>query len=272
MLLPITLNSGRTFSTVSASPPTMKVSSPERAWLLLPVTGASRNGQRFEDAAAASSCTHPTLRVLHSTHTVPGPLPSSAPASPSQICREASSSATMLMITSARAAASYGEPATDAPCVASPCALSRLRLNTVSGKPALRSRCAMPEPMMPRPRKATRALRSGSVMGSGHIPTKHRELDDAEWLARGPRPVGQHQSHVACKGRMDLVEFGIARKVIVRLVDHGGEADAIHRGFDAVAKRLASRKRCIVRPGCGCVRCAATPCPGALGALGARPS
>ena len=94
------------------------------------------------------------VTVLHSMHTVPGWAAASAPFSPSQREREALSSATMLIMTSACAAASRGELATRAPSAAKGLDFSALRLNTDSGKPLTRRRRAMPEPMIPSPRNA----------------------------------------------------------------------------------------------------------------------
>src|ERR1039458_8470678 len=64
----------------------------------------------------------------------------------------------MLMMTSACAAASRGDAATSAPSAANGLDFSALRLKTVSGNPLTRSRRAMPEPMMPRPKNAMRGL------------------------------------------------------------------------------------------------------------------
>src|SRR5580704_17207703 len=70
----------------------------------------------------------------------------------------------MLKMIGAPAAASRGVGATVAPAAASGAALSRLRLNTARGKFAESRRDAMPAPMMPRPRSATRGLAAVSVI------------------------------------------------------------------------------------------------------------
>ena len=70
----------------------------------------------------------PTVTVLHSTSTVPGRTPASAPAPPSQTSCDAVSSATMLNTTSASATASRGVAATMAPRAASAAVRSGLRL------------------------------------------------------------------------------------------------------------------------------------------------
>ena len=93
--------------------------------------------------------------MLDSIRTEPGVAPASAPFSPSQISREALSSATTLTTMSACDAASFAELAIVAPLPASGAALSRFRLNTTSGKPAPTTRLAIPEPMIPKPRIAT---------------------------------------------------------------------------------------------------------------------
>src|SRR5271170_1812709 len=99
------------------------------------------------------------LAVLDSTSQVPGALPASAPVSlSSQTAREALSSASMEIMMSARAAASRGVRATYAPAFAKGAVFSGLRLYTASGNPAVRTRPAIPVPINPNPRIATRGL------------------------------------------------------------------------------------------------------------------
>ena len=92
------------------------------------MTGASSNGQPAATAARESSSIQPTVTVLQSTSTVPRAAPASAPCSPSQTARAATSSDTMLRTTSARAAASRGDAATWAPSSARGAARWELRL------------------------------------------------------------------------------------------------------------------------------------------------
>ena len=66
--------------------------------------------------------------------------------------------------TSASVTASRGEGDTMAPRAASGAARSGLRLKTVSRAPASSSRPAIPEPMMPRPRKAMRVFVRSEIM------------------------------------------------------------------------------------------------------------
>src|SRR6185437_16243735 len=75
-----------------------------------------------------------------------------------QTAREAASSATMLMTTCTIAAASRGESATVAPSTARASDLARLRLYTTTGNFSESRRFAMPEPISPNPRIATRVL------------------------------------------------------------------------------------------------------------------
>jgi hypothetical protein len=78
-----------------------------------------------------------------------------APSSPVQTARETVSSASMATTTSAPFAASPGVSPTRAPASASGAALSALRFQTDTSKPAASSCFAMPEPMIPRPSTAT---------------------------------------------------------------------------------------------------------------------
>src|SRR5262249_19806589 len=125
---PMADKTGRARSNAFSVPPTRKLSSPEPACVLLPVTGASRNSQPPFFAAAASSRTHPTLSVLHSTSSDPFVVAAIAPPLPSHNEREASSSATMLIRIAAPAAALPGDPATFAPSALRGAVFSRLRL------------------------------------------------------------------------------------------------------------------------------------------------
>ena len=99
------------------------------------------------------------MSVLDSTTTAPALAPLSAPSYPSQISREAASSATIAMTTSAPSAASRGVAATRAPLSSSACALARVRFQTVRSKPLASQLAAMPAPIVPRPRSATRRMR-----------------------------------------------------------------------------------------------------------------
>ena len=128
MVLLIAAKTGRAFSSVAAVPPTRKLSSPAAAWIRLPVTGASRNPPPWPATAVASSFTQATVTVLDSITTAPGSTVVIAPLAPSHRLREAASSATMLMITSAFAAAAAGVSATRTPRAASGAALAGLRL------------------------------------------------------------------------------------------------------------------------------------------------
>ena len=96
--------------------------------------------------------------MLDSTNTVPGFAPLSAPSSPIQVFLEASSSASILMTTSASLAASAGVPAIRAPNVPSGAAFADVLLWTATVKPALRRFFAIPIPMVPNPRIATRCV------------------------------------------------------------------------------------------------------------------
>ena len=128
MLWPIADNTGLAFSIAVEEPPTMKLSSPDAACALLPVTGASINSQPCAAAAADSSLIQSRVMVPHSMQSVPSNAVASAPFSPSHRLRDALSSASMLIITSAPEAASAGEDAMCAPFSPSALALSGLRL------------------------------------------------------------------------------------------------------------------------------------------------
>src|SRR5947199_7856607 len=119
---------GLTRSSALADPPTRKSSWPDSACGLVPVTGASSNSQFPREALVASSLIHPTDKVLDSIRTALDLAPASAPFGPSHISREATSSATMLITTSAFNEAARGEFATDAPRSAKGLARSALRL------------------------------------------------------------------------------------------------------------------------------------------------
>src|SRR5262249_33994137 len=106
-----------------------------------------------------SSRTQPGVSVLDSTTMAPAFAPASAPSAPSQTEREAASSATMAKITSAPAAASRGVTAALAPLAASTCALAGGRFQTERGKPLASQLAAMPPPITPRPRSATRCMK-----------------------------------------------------------------------------------------------------------------
>src|SRR6476646_746829 len=116
----------------TSDPPIRNDNSPDAAWGLVPVTGASSNSHPCWAAAAASSLIQFTLSVLHSMSTAPRDAPASAPLSPSHTPREAASSATMLLVIFAPDAASRGEAATVAPELAKGAAVSRFRLYTVT--------------------------------------------------------------------------------------------------------------------------------------------
>ena len=133
----------------------MKNNSPDDACGFVPVTGASRNSHPFSAAAAASSLTKATEIVLQSSNSFPGATPASAPSGRSQTPRDAASSATIAITTSARADASRGVSATRTPEAPYFSAFSRLRLYTVSGNPMDRRREAIPPPMIPKPSIAT---------------------------------------------------------------------------------------------------------------------
>ena len=184
----IAVRTGRAVSSADAEPPTRKTSSPEAAWGLLPVTGASSSSQPRAAASLASSSIQPTVSVLHSTSTAPRLMPVRAPCSPSQIAREAASSATMLRTTSARAAASRGVAATWAPSAASDLARSGLRFHTVSGKPAPSRRRAMPEPMRPRPISATRVCCISYLQPRGWTHTSESAARETLTGLRSARP------------------------------------------------------------------------------------
>ena len=152
---PSTASSGRAASTVAASPPARNSSSPPAACTRLPVTGASRKRQPRSIAVSASRSVQAGESVLDSIRSAPGRAAASAPSGPIHTARDASSSATMLRMTSAPAAASRGVAARTAPSASSACARSGLRFQTVSGNPAPTSRRAMPPPITPKPRTAT---------------------------------------------------------------------------------------------------------------------
>jgi hypothetical protein len=106
----------------------MKINSPSAADCLLPATGASTNSLPAATTVWASSFTHVTVSVLHSTTNAAGSAPASAPSLPSHIDRDAASSATMLKIISAPFAASRGLDATRAPSAANASAFVWFRL------------------------------------------------------------------------------------------------------------------------------------------------
>jgi hypothetical protein len=74
------------------------------------------------------------------------------------MARDATSSATIAITTSARADASRGVSAMKAPEAAYVSAFARVRLCTVTGNPKDRRREAIPPPMIPKPKIATRGF------------------------------------------------------------------------------------------------------------------
>ena len=77
--------------------------------------------------------------------------------------RPASPSTTIVITRSQRSPTSAGEEATSAPCsAAQACAVSAVRFQTTSSKPARRRFAAIREPMIPRPMKPTRSALTGA--------------------------------------------------------------------------------------------------------------
>ena len=94
-----------------------------------------------------------------------------APVGPSHMARDESSSAVMPMMMSAFSAAECGELATFAPRRSSGSARAAVRLNTESVCPAASNRAAMPEPILPSPRKAIRTAAPSFPSVEGKIIT-----------------------------------------------------------------------------------------------------
>src|SRR5579863_3728726 len=74
---------------------------------------------------------------------------------PQRTCSRAGGSLTIVIRTSAAAAASLGEEARRAPAATKESAREAVRFQTTSGKPALRRLCPMGRPMRPRPMRLT---------------------------------------------------------------------------------------------------------------------
>src|ERR1039458_8872702 len=108
----------------------------------------------------------------------------------------------MLMMTSACAAASRGDAATSAPSAANGLDFSALRLKTVSGNPLTRSRRAMPEPMMPRPKNAMRGLFIKSGERSHADQFVFFALDAQRISQRAPK-AGKFNNHLVAVRQLD---------------------------------------------------------------------
>ena len=126
---------------------------------------------------------------------------SSAPEGPSQMSREASSSATIAKIISAPSAASRGVAATVAPCAAKGAVLAGVRVHIVNGKPFFSQFAAMPAPIVPTPRRAMRCiLRPQSIcvtLRSGRSQLRRRRRAEASSKFRLPARPKRAQANRA---------------------------------------------------------------------------
>ncbi len=133
-------------------------SCPASAGWRVPSTGASTRSRPLASAKAASSvaAATPTVEVCSQT------WPSASPAwAVFMAASTAGPSVSMVMITSASRTASAAVAATVAPDSASGAALSWLRFQTRTSRPARRRLRAMPAPMIPVPRTATTGALTG---------------------------------------------------------------------------------------------------------------
>src|SRR3990172_7958332 len=133
----------------------MKTSAPFSAPQVPPVTGASRNLTPRSAQAAATRRASTGDTVLESTSTLPRRRSPTAPCSPHRICSSAGGSLTMVMSTSAAAAASRGEAAASAPCATNGPTRDAVRFHTVTAKPAFRRLAAIGRPIKPNPMNPT---------------------------------------------------------------------------------------------------------------------
>ncbi len=142
---------------MSASlPPAMIVSVPSSAFGEEPVTGASTKAWPRPVSSAPIRRASAGPIVDMSTNSVSGRAPWTAPSSPSRSASTCGPSTTIVITTSLRSATSRGPAATWPPCSAAHAsARSRVRLWTVSSKPARRRLAAWRDPMMPSPMKPT---------------------------------------------------------------------------------------------------------------------
>src|SRR3984893_9429115 len=153
---------GSTAFSVSASPPTMNMSSPFFAPQSPPVTGASRKRTLRSAQAEAIFLASEGDTVLESMYVQPGFSPARAPESLSSVPQSTLSSAggslTMVISTSEAAATSFGDVARIAPIATNSFAREIVRFQTVKEWPAFSRFIPIGWPIKPRPIKPTFAL------------------------------------------------------------------------------------------------------------------
>ena len=154
---------GRARSTSTRSPPAMTMSVPSSAGLRLPRTGAS---MKLAPRAAASSA----ARRADGTPSVPMSMrrafsrrAPATPVGPSRTSTNASGLPTIMMTTSAAAAATRGVEARRAPPAVRGAARDGVRLKTRRGNPARRRFEAIGAPIVPRPIQAISGFMSASL-------------------------------------------------------------------------------------------------------------
>src|SRR5258707_2548022 len=130
---------GSTAFSVSASPPTMKISSPFFAPQSPPVTGASRKRTLRSAQAVAIFLARAGETVLESMYVLPGFSPASAPESlpvvPQRTLSSAGGSLTKRVQTSEAAATSLGDIASVAPLASHSLARGRVLRQRRRGEP-----------------------------------------------------------------------------------------------------------------------------------------
>src|SRR3954469_19839976 len=162
MSSPIASNSDLARAKSSGEPPAMIVSVPSSARGLEPVTGASTKPMPRSASRDATVLTALGAIVLMSMARAPSARPSAAPFSPNRTCSTCGASTTIVMTMSACSAAARGGGATGSPRSS---ARGRVRFQTTTSKPAPRRLRAMREPMIPRPRNATRSAVPAAAWG-----------------------------------------------------------------------------------------------------------
>ena len=156
-VLPTASNTARAAEKPASAPPTMQVSVPSIAPCGPPETGLSSSTTPRSAMRRAKSAEAAAAMVEKSITTVPGAAPCTTPSSPNSTFSTSGVSGTHRHTQAAPSAASCAVGAHCAPAASSDSALARLRVLTLSAKPAFMMLAAIAAPMTPRPMKATRA-------------------------------------------------------------------------------------------------------------------
>src|SRR5450755_75781 len=176
----------------------MIVSVPSCARGAEPVTGASSIASPCCSSAAPIDRVGVGPIVEQSMNSVPFRAPLAAPPSPSSTLSTCSPSTTIVITISHSEAAFAGVRPIAAPCSAANCsAFSPVRFQTVSSNPPLARFAAIREPMIPRPRNATRWLTT-QTMPENRLPARSHGQSLLDQTA-GESPSGRFSKPIAAR-------------------------------------------------------------------------